>query len=37
MFQQPGVQHWWSEWGIDFPSEFREYVDGLIREGEAGG
>ena len=34
MLRQPGVQHWWSEWCIDFPQEFRDYVDGLIREGE---
>ncbi len=35
--QQPGIQHWWSEWCIDFPQESRDYVDGLIREGEAAG
>jgi hypothetical protein len=29
------MQQWWSEWSIDFPQEFRNYVDGLIREGEA--
>ena len=37
LLKQPGVQDWWSEWYIDFPQEFRDYVDGLIREGEAAG
>ena len=35
--QQPGIQDWWREWRQIYPQEFCEYVDGLIREGEAAG
>jgi hypothetical protein len=35
--QQPGIQQWWREWGGAYPQEFRDYVDGVIREGEAAG
>jgi hypothetical protein len=37
MLQGPGMQQWWSKWGSDFPQQFRDFVDGLIREGEAAG
>ncbi len=37
MLQEPGLHRWWSEWGMDFPQEFRHHIDGLIREGEAAG
>ncbi len=34
--QQLGIQQWWREWGgISHEEEFRDYVDGLIREIEA--
>jgi hypothetical protein len=32
-----GSRQWWHEWGRVFPPDFRDYVDGLIREGEAAG
>ena len=35
--QQPGAQQWWRRWPRVFPRDFREFVDGLIREGEAAG
>ena len=36
--QQPGIQQWWREWGtVTFGGEFRDLVDGLIRESEAAG
>ncbi len=35
LFQQGGARHWWREWGGQYPQGFRNYVDGLIREGEA--
>jgi hypothetical protein len=36
--QQPGIQQWWREWGaITHEEEFRDFVDDLIREGEAAG
>lgn len=34
-FQQPGVRQCWRVWGEFFPQEYREFVDRLIREGEA--
>ena len=35
---QPGVQQWWREWGATtYPGDFGQFVDGLIREGEAAG
>jgi hypothetical protein len=35
MSQGPGFKEWWREgMGTDYPQEFRDYVDGLIREGE---
>lgn len=37
MLQERGFRRWWINWGIDFPQGFRDYVDGLIREGEAAG
>jgi hypothetical protein len=35
--QQPGARQWWAETPTSnwFDPEFRDYVDGLIREGEA--
>jgi hypothetical protein len=36
-FQQPGMKQWWSEWGYVYPADFRDFCDGLIREGEAAG
>ena len=35
--QQPGVEQWWRQWGNLYRRDFRDYVDGLIREGEAAG
>jgi hypothetical protein len=35
--QQPGIQQWWREWGGQYSDDFIDYVDGLIREGEAAG
>jgi hypothetical protein len=35
--QQPGMVHWWREYGGLHPQEFRDYIDGLIREGDAAG
>jgi hypothetical protein len=32
---RPGYRQWWTEFGDTYPNEFRNYVDGLIREGEA--
>ena len=34
--QQPGLRQWWGEWRTTFSDDFRDYVEGLIREGEAG-
>ncbi len=34
-FQQPGIRQWWRAWRDVFDNEFSEFVDGLIREGEA--
>ena len=34
MLQRSGTQQWWRDWYLQFPHEFREFVDGLIREGE---
>jgi hypothetical protein len=31
------MQQWWSEWRDIFGEDFAEFVDGLIREGEAAG
>ncbi len=33
--RQPGIAQRWGEWGFQYPQEFRDHVDGLIREGEA--
>jgi hypothetical protein len=30
-----GFREWWPEWSDAYPRWFRDYVDGLIREGEA--
>jgi hypothetical protein len=35
LFVSGGFQQWWSEWRWNWDEEFGEYVDGLIREGEA--
>jgi hypothetical protein len=35
--QEPGVRQWWREWRRQYPQEFRNFVDDLIREGEAAG
>jgi len=37
VLHQPGSQQWWEENRFTFSDEFRDYVDGLIREGEAAG
>ena len=31
----PGYRQWWTENGDLYPEDFRNLVDGLIREGEA--
>ena len=31
----PGYRQWWNEWGDIHSDDFRELIDGLIREGEA--
>jgi hypothetical protein len=36
-FRQPGQREWWSEWHDLLEEDFQQYVDGLIREGEAAG
>jgi len=33
----PGYRQWWKEWGDLYSDDFRDYVDGLIREGEVAG
>ena len=33
----PGYRQWWTEWEDLYPEEFRNLVNGLIREGEAAG
>ncbi len=34
--QQPGHQQWWREWSEKtYRGEYRDFVDGMIREGEA--
>jgi hypothetical protein len=36
--QQPGYRQWWKQWaGESYSPDFRDYVDGVIREGEAAG
>jgi hypothetical protein len=35
MLPLPGYRQWWKEWGDFYSDDFRELVDGLIREGEA--
>jgi len=37
LLRQPGSQKWWDEWRFTFNDEFCDFVDGLIREGEAAG
>ena len=37
LFRLAGMKHWWNEWRDIYGDEFRDYVDGLIREGEAAG
>jgi len=34
-FQQPGPRQWWTEWRDMYEEDFRDFIDGLIREGEA--
>jgi hypothetical protein len=36
-FTQPGARQWWAEWRFGYDDECRDYIDGLIREGEAAG
>ena len=31
--QQPGFQQWWLQWRNVYGGDFKEYLDGLIREG----
>ena len=33
--QQPGMREWWREWNRVLPREFRDFVEGVIREVEA--
>ena len=33
--RQHGFQEWWGELREGYPQDFRDFVDGLIREGEA--
>jgi hypothetical protein len=33
----PGYREYWNVWGDTYPEEFRNVIDGLIREGEAAG
>jgi hypothetical protein len=33
--RQQGTREWWREWRHTFDEAFRDFVDGLIREGEA--
>ena len=35
MFHQPGTLGWWNDCKGRFSDEFVEFLDGLIREGEA--
>ena len=35
ILQQPGTKEWWSEWRWSYDTEFSDFIDGLIREGEA--
>ena len=37
IIQQPGARQWLREWDSLFPHDLRDYLDGLIREGEAAG
>ncbi len=37
LFRLAGMKHWWNEWRDIYGDAFRDYVDGLIREGEAAG
>ena len=37
ILRQPGSRRWWDEWRFNFGDEFVDWVDGLIREGEAAG
>jgi len=33
--RNPGFRQWWHQWAVDvYTGDFREFVDGLIREGE---
>lgn len=34
--KQPGIRQVWRDWGEFFPQGYRDFVDGLIREVEAG-
>jgi hypothetical protein len=33
--EQRGAKQWWREWSGIFPEQFRDHVNGLIREGQA--
>jgi len=35
--QQLGAQQWWSKWRVTFDDVFFDFIDGLIRKGEAAG
>jgi hypothetical protein len=37
VLRQPGPRQWWREQRFTYCDEFAEFVDGLIREGEAAG
>ena len=36
MTRQPGYRQYWDQWAAStYAGDFKEYIDGLIREGEA--
>jgi hypothetical protein len=35
ILRQPGPRQWWQEMRFTYCDEFADFVDGLIREGEA--
>jgi hypothetical protein len=37
LLRQSGMRQWWNEWRDTYSDDFAEFVDGLIREGEAAG
>jgi hypothetical protein len=35
--EQRGVRQWWPNWRRIFAPGFRDFMDGMVREGEAAG